>query len=86
MACTSGCTITIQKGGALSTSRRMDGFLVVSRCCMLPQQARPHLRPRLEDGREKVAVPVFVLAPVLEVLEQRVQLVVRVALQVGDRC
>ena len=42
-----------------------------------------HLRPRLEDGGEEVAVAVLVLAPVLEVLEQRVQLIVGVALQVA---
>jgi len=38
--------------------------------------------PHLEDGCEEVTVPVLVLAPVLKVLKQRVQLVVRVALQV----
>ena len=43
----------------------------------------PHLRLRLQDGREEVAVAVLVLAPVLKVLKQRVQLVVRVALQVA---
>ena len=41
-----------------------------------------HLGLRLEDGREEVAVAVLVLAPVLKVLEERVQLVVGVALQV----
>lgn len=42
-----------------------------------------HLRLGLEDGGEEVAVPVLVLAPVLKVLEQGVQLVVGVALQVA---
>jgi hypothetical protein len=52
----------------------------------------------LEDCSEEVSVPVLILAPVLKVLKQRVQLVVRVALQVpagrvdtthhqvGDQC
>ncbi len=44
---------------------------------------RARLRLRLQDGGEEVAVPVLVLAPVLKVLEQRVQLAVRVALQVA---
>ena len=41
------------------------------------------LRARLQNRREEVAVTVFVLAPVLKVLEQRVQLLVRVRLQVA---
>ena len=35
-------------------------------------------RPRFQDGGEEVAVSVFVLAPVFKVLEDRVQLIVRV--------
>ena len=42
-----------------------------------------HLGLRFEEGGEEVAVAVLVLAPVLKVLEERVQLVVRVALQVA---
>lgn len=41
-----------------------------------------HLWLRLEDGGEEVAVAVLVLAPILKVLKQRVQLVVWVPLQV----
>jgi hypothetical protein len=37
----------------------------------------------LEHGRQEVAVAVLVLAPVLEVLEQGVELAVGVALQVA---
>ena len=44
--------------------------------------SRVDLRLRLQDGGEEVAVPVLILAPVLKVLEQGVQLVVGVALQV----
>ena len=40
-------------------------------------------RPRFQDGGEEVAVSVFVLAPVFKVLEDRVQLIVRVRLQVS---
>jgi hypothetical protein len=40
-------------------------------------------RSRLQDGREEVTVSVFILAPVFKVLEDRVQLVVRVRLQVS---
>jgi hypothetical protein len=40
------------------------------------------LHTHLEDGAEEVTVPVLVLAPVLKVLKQGVQLVVGVALQV----
>ena len=49
----------------------------------LGARAADHLGPRLEHGGEKVAVPVLVLAPVLKVLEERVELVVGVALQVA---
>jgi hypothetical protein len=51
-----------------------------------PPELHPSPTPpntHLEDGAEEVAVPVLVLAPVLKVLEQRVQLVVGVALQVA---
>jgi hypothetical protein len=51
-----------------------------------PQLGDPvvqQLGARLEHGRQEIAVAVLVLAPVLEVLEQRVDLVVRVALQVA---
>ena len=41
-----------------------------------------HLWLRFEDGGEEVAVAVLILAPVLKVLKQRVQLVVWVPLQV----
>ena len=41
-----------------------------------------HLRLRLEDCGEEVAVAVLVLAPVLEILKEGVQLIVWVALQV----
>jgi hypothetical protein len=40
-------------------------------------------RSRLQDGGEEVTVSVFILAPVFKVLEDRVQLVVRVRLQVS---
>jgi hypothetical protein len=40
-------------------------------------------RSRLQDGGKEVTVSVFVLAPVFKVLEDRVQLVVRVRLQVS---
>jgi hypothetical protein len=42
------------------------------------------LRLRLQHSAEEVAMPVLVLAPVLKVLEQRVQLVVRVALRSNE--
>lgn len=41
--------------------------------------------PGFEDGRQEVAVAVLILAPVLEVLEQGAELVVRVALQVPKK-
>ena len=40
-----------------------------------------HLWLRLEEGREEVAVAVLILAPVLKVLKERVDLVIWVALQ-----
>lgn len=38
--------------------------------------------PGFENRRQEVTVAVLILAPILEVLEQRAELVVRVALQV----